>query len=257
MMNKFYGSAVVIAALAFTGTAFANQIDVNTSGSEPSLYDIANSSDYGTGLDGKGLFSGLNAGSPQVNNGHWQIGGTGTSVSVLEATYTKNFKDATFGVYSMTDPSKKLNLLGGGTQNGANQDINTKGYLNYSRSGVFYSYIENARTQKRLYTSDDVDFGTGIFGYFLTIGGKTYYSDSTLNKGGEARMVGYAADGSGTATAGEYLLGWEDGTDGDYQDYVATVESVRPVPEPSSIAMFGAGLLMIGFAARRIQKRDV
>ncbi len=95
-----------------------------------------------------------------------------------------------------------------------------------------------------------------MFGYFLTIGGNTYYSDSKLN-GGSDRMVGYQGDNSGSLLMNEYLFGWEDGTDNDYQDYVATVESVRPVPEPSSIAMFGVGLLMIGFAARRMQKRDV
>ncbi|MES1955179.1 PEP-CTERM sorting domain-containing protein [Salinisphaera hydrothermalis] len=256
MMKWFYGSAAV-AALAFAGTAFASQIDVNTNtGNEPSLYDIANSPNYGTGIDGKGLFTGLNANSPQVDASHWQVGGTGTSISVLEATYTANYNNATFGVYSIADPSKMLNLLAAGTSIGPNANTNTKGFLNYSGNGVFNAYTENTKTHDITYDSGDVDFGTSVFGYFLTVGNNTYYSDSSLN-GGDPRMVGYASDGSGTATAGEYLFGWEDGTDNDYQDYVATVESVRPVPEPSSIAMFGVGLLMIGFAARRLQKRDV
>ncbi|AWN14318.1 hypothetical protein SALB1_0111 [Salinisphaera sp. LB1] len=114
-------------------------------------------------------------------------------------------------------------------------------------------YTDSASVQHNLHTAD---FGGDVFGYFLTIGGNTYYSDTTLNSGAD-RMVGYQGSSGTKGLMNEYLFGWEDGTDRDYQDYVATVESIRPVPEPSSIAMFGVGLLMIGFAARRIQKRDV
>ncbi|KEZ77845.1 PEP-CTERM sorting domain-containing protein [Salinisphaera hydrothermalis] len=255
MMKWFYGSAAV-AALAFAGTAFASQIDVNTNtGNEPSLYDIANSPSYGNPDGTEALFSGLNANSAQTNNGYWTIGATSTSTSVLEATWTANYDNATFGVYSLNNPSNQLNLLGNGSGIGpSTNDITAT--LRYSGNGMFVSYATD-RYGNKVGGTQESNFGSSVFGYFLTIGGTTYYSDSSLNDGNKDRMVGYQGNGSGTALSNEYLFGWEDGTDNDYQDYVATVESVRPVPEPSSIAMFGVGLLMIGFAARRLQKRDV
>lgn len=253
MTKMILGSAFTVAALAFGGTAFANQIDVSTNAGngEPSLYDIANTPSNGNGA----LFSDLNSDSRQVDNAHWTGGANGSSNSVLQATWTANYDNATFGVYSVNDPSTKLNLLYGGSQIGANTDTESKGFLNYLGNGEFSAYSQDVRTGEtsQLQTAN---LGSSVFGYFLTIGGNTYYSDSDLN-GGEDRMVGYQGDNSGTLLTNEYLFGWEDGTDNDYQDYVATVESVRPVPEPSSIAMFGIGLLMIGFAVRRIQKRDV
>ncbi|HET7313008.1 PEP-CTERM sorting domain-containing protein [Salinisphaera sp.] len=254
MKKMFYSSAAVVAALAFAGPAFASQIDVNTNvnNGEPSLYEIANTPSNGNGA----LFADLDANSPQVNNAHWTGGANGSSNSVLQATWTANYDNATFGVYSIYDTSIKLNLLYGGSAIGANSDMNTKGFLSYLGNGNFMAYTQDVSNPVDVTNVQTENFGSSIFGYFLTIGGNTYYSDSDLN-GGEDRMVGYQGDNSGTLLMNEYLFGWEDGTDNDYQDYVATVESVRPVPEPSSIAMLGIGLLMIGFAARRLQKRDI
>lgn len=244
MKKMFYGSAVAVAALAFAGTAFASQITVNDPAQgEDSLYQIAHDSG----------FPKVNADSPQTNAGYWTIGATDTSTSVLEATWTANYASATFGVYNPNDPTVRLNLLGAGTQNGTNNDGKT-GFLTYKGDGLFRSFYTDADDVQ--HDIQSANFGGDVFGYFLTIGGNTFYSDSKLN-GGDDRMVGYQGSSSGKGLANEYLFGWEDGTDNDYQDYVATVESIRPVPEPSSIAMFGVGLLMIGFAVRRFQKRDV
>lgn len=245
MNKKFYGVAGAIAALAFAGSAFASQIDVQPGAAgEPSLYDVAH--DAG--------FLNVNPGSTQTNAGYWTIGATNSSSTVLEATWTANYNSATFGVYDPHNPLNRLNLLGSGTQLGASND-GTTGYLKYrENSGTFASYYTDADSVQHDLTT--ADFGGDVFGYFLTIGGNTYYSDAGLN-GGDDRMVGYQGTSGGKGLMNEYLFGWEDGTDNDYQDYVATVESIRPVPEPSSIAMFGVGLLMIGFAARRLQKRDV
>lgn len=248
MKKMFYGTAGAIAALAFAGSALASQITVQPPApNEPSLYDVAHSAG----------FTNVTAASTQTNDPYWTIGATNSSSSVLVATWTANYNSATFGVYDPNDPTNRLNLLGAGSVLGPNTD-GTTGYLKYNTTGPFAGqfasyYTDSSQAQHDL---SHADFGGDIFGYFLTIGGNTYYSDPTLN-GGSDRMIGYEGSSAGKGLLNEYLFGWEDGTDNDYQDYVATVESIRPVPEPSSIAMFGVGLLMIGFAARRLQKRDV
>ncbi|WP_353224840.1 PEP-CTERM sorting domain-containing protein [Salinisphaera hydrothermalis] len=261
MKKIFYGTAGAIAALAFAGSAFANQIDINTAADgpygnkEPTLYQIATNPIYGNG-GGPGLFTSLGPSSTQFNNGTWQISTTG-SMSQLQATYTANFgAGTTFGVYDINDPGTTLELLGPGTANGPNANRNSqRGILYYSGGGLFMATMIDGSTT----SSSAANFGSDMFGFFLTIGGNTYYSDSSRN-GDKARMVGFRGAGNSDPSStydSEYLFGWEDGTDNDYQDYVVTVNGIRPVPEPSSIAMFGVGLLMIGFAARRLQKRNV
>lgn len=172
-MNKtFFGTAGAIAALAFAGSAFASQITVQPPASgEPSLYTVAH--DAG--------FTNVTADSPQTNAGYWTIGATDSSSSVLEATWSANYNTATFGVYDPSDPTNRLNLLGAGSQFGENTD-GTTGYLKYrSDSGTFASYYTDSDSvQHDLQTAD---FGGDVFGYFLTIGGNTYYSDASLNGG--------------------------------------------------------------------------
>ncbi|WP_051883238.1 PEP-CTERM sorting domain-containing protein [Salinisphaera hydrothermalis] len=262
MKTRFYGTAGAIAALAFAGSAFASQIDINTAADgpsgngEPTIYQIATDPIYGNGT--QPLFSpgSIGPSTTQYNNGTWQITGAPASSSALEATYTANFSNGLFGVYDINDPSISLNLLGPGTQNGPNPGRFTDyATLSYNPlTGMFTGKASDG-------TQNSANFGSNLFGFFLTIGGNTYYSDPSQNGGDKTRMVGFRglgnADPNASALDSEYLFGWEDGTDNDYQDYVVTVNGIRPVPEPSSIAMFGVGLLMIGFAARRLQKRDV
>ena len=49
------------------------------------------------------------------------------------------------------------------------------------------------------------------------------------------------------------MLGWEDVAygDNDFDDMVVMVESVRPVPEPTTLGLMGLGLLSLGLLARR------
>lgn len=47
----------------------------------------------------------------------------------------------------------------------------------------------------------------------------------------------------------EYIFAWEDlpinGADGDYNDMIVLVESIRPVPEPATLSFLGIGLLSL------------
>lgn len=248
-MKVFYGSIVAMAALAFSGSVFATQITVGPPASgEPSLYEIADNSG----------FTNVNSGSPQSNGAYWRIGATNTSTSLLEATWTSNFANAEFGVFDPNDPSDILKLLGGGSQNGPSNSGVTA-FLQYITVGSHAGEFGAFTTDSSLNQSQPIfaDFGGDVFGFYLAIGGTTFYSDIALN-GGDYRMVGYqGSGGAGQALLNEFLFGWEDGTDGDYQDYVVTIESIAQVPGPSSIAMLGIGLLMIGFSVRRMHKRDI
>ena len=61
----------------------------------------------------------------------------------------------------------------------------------------------------------------------------------------------------GLWTSGEYILAFEDlygGGDKDYDDFVVMVESVVPVPEPSTLILLGSGLLGFGAIGLRRKK---
>lgn len=53
---------------------------------------------------------------------------------------------------------------------------------------------------------------------------------------------------TGGTSAGNYVLAWEDLPDlgdADYQDLVVEVSGVQPVPEPTTILLFGLGVLVL------------
>jgi hypothetical protein len=85
-----------------------------------------------------------------------------------------------------------------------------------------------------------------------------------LLNGGHDQMVAFRGDGDsimiGNYAAGpwgqnEFLLAWEDilgqGSDRDFNDFVAIVESVSGVSEPTTLALLGLGLLALGALKRR------
>lgn len=55
---------------------------------------------------------------------------------------------------------------------------------------------------------------------------------------------------------GNYVIGWEDldfrgSTDKDYNDLVVEIHGAAPVPEASTLMLFGSGLSGLLFLARR------
>ncbi len=48
-----------------------------------------------------------------------------------------------------------------------------------------------------------------------------------------------------------YVIGFEDGTDQDYQDFVAEVSNVAPVPVPAAVVLGAIGLGLVGWVKRR------
>jgi len=131
------------------------------------------------------------------------------------------------------------------------RDHNTFGWYDVSSPSTLnqiFSGPENKSTDPVT-----VNFGTQTdFGFYL--GSKNdgaYYSEKSLNAGGQQVLVFKIEELSNT-----YLLAWEDlnmagHSDADFQDMIVRVRI--NVPEPATLGLFGMGVLSL-VAARRRQK---
>lgn len=84
---------------------------------------------------------------------------------------------------------------------------------------------------------------------------RVFYTQSSLNPSGDGDFQHFATFKQGTQPGPTYWIGIEDlrgfESDKDYQDMVV---SVTPIPEPGTIGLFGAGLLLSGYWIRRRRK---
>jgi hypothetical protein len=89
----------------------------------------------------------------------------------------------------------------------------------------------------------DMRISTGNFGFYFQSGNTFGYSLDMINN--ETRFMSY------TDGATNWIFGFEDGGDNDFNDMVVKVESLNRVSAPGTLALLGLGLLGIGALRRR------
>lgn len=185
------------------------------------------------------------------------VGPVGEIDIVLELA--GNASTNSFGVYDLNDPNARLSIFEGNDVVGDQAILRLRQTVNGWRVSV-------QEVGDRGWSHQFIS--TNAFGFYLSTQTQgTFFSQSSRNADGVDHLYAYAGTGtpflsgplsdplSGEVfSAQDYLLAWEDlagGGDRDYQDFVAVVQDITPVPLPTPIVMLISGLVGLAGVSRR------
>src|SRR5262245_15551236 len=253
-MSRFRSTAARLAVVVVLGTAAGQASAACTFGTsgEPSLQGTFNT------MLGAGAPSALAACVPDGSDAAWTtVGSVGTIDIVVELA--GNAGSNTFGVYDLSDPTRRLTVFEG--NDGTNATATLR--LRETATGWVVRVQEfNNPDDTTAWVS--MSLNSPVFGFYLgTLNQGTFFSTTAHNADGVDHLYAYGGTNSPFLTgplageifgANDYLLAWEDlagGGDRDYQDFVAALTDMTPVPLPTALWLLGSGLIGLAGVARR------
>jgi len=213
--------------------------------------------------------SSLNVNTDQMSDAadsFWLVTGSSSTVSTIVMELSGFASGNRFGIFDFSNSGNRQELFAGSNVAGDSVTLSIK-----ASGEVFINSVGTGNF-----------FGSPAFGYYLdssglgngtTQVGALFFSDTSLNADGQDHMIAYQGQNIDTIvlpgnspslwTDNQFALAFEDlssptaanpsaVSDGDFTDFVVMVESVPPIPEPTSLILCWAGLIgLVGFVGRR------
>jgi hypothetical protein len=254
--QKAIGSMIFFVIMFFIAYSTAYAVPIDPLNGRPVSVTIPSGDGSGTDLqtilDTVFPGAGLDASTDQNTTGMWAYasGLPGGTIPILKFEYAGLAASNIFGIWS--DPDMDT----------ATAPITVDIFLGGASPPTFATLTWN--DPYTLIVSDPLSTGnvntgtyTGInpysFGFYLKNSEGIFYTVDQLNNAGEAMALAYEK----YPGANIWAIAFEDiaGGDKDYNDMVVQVESIKPVPEPGTLALLGSGLICIGIYRWRKMKK--
>lgn len=241
-----------LAALALAGVATTASATPVLAGSETPLQTILNN------LHVTGSAPDVN--TDQVADQLWSFEASNTAAATFIIEIAGNAALNTFGMYDAYS-ANRVELFSGASSNADRASVSL-----FGNGSLLVTYVNDGMFAGFNYFNPGY-FSGNMFGFYLGTPNGILYSEQSRNAGNADQLVTYRGDGdiiqlpgaaAGAWGSSSYILAWEDlpygSSDKDFNDLVIYVESVKPVPEPTTLALLGLGLLGVGFTTLRRRK---
>lgn len=211
----------------FAGSAFALPVIPDDGGAAlQTIFDAK----YGAGA--------IDAINDQVSMPFGFYNPIGSFATLATFSYEANGQYA-FGIYSLNNPSQLAEIFG--------IDDTAQAMAQIIVDGTDSLVIQTWNAGSMFFDIDPYSFSGLAFGFYAAEGAygsysNIRYSDPALNNG-EINMLAFQPSG-----AVNWVFATEMNDDGGarFDEVVAAAESIAPVPEPGTMALFGTGLIGIG-----------